>query len=119
MTDTEPTFRVETEQGEKILVPQFQPSDLSDDQREAYDGLRRAAPRDHAGAIVVKEFAAAKFETGETVTLSETTRQHMFDAREFTEALRSVRVNLKAALAPVATDLASVVESMTENFDDE
>jgi len=56
MTDTEPTFRVEGEQGGKTLVPQFQPSDLSDDQREVYDGLRKAAPWDQAGAIADGRF---------------------------------------------------------------
>ena len=130
MTNDKPTFKVKIEQGEKILVPQFQPSDLSDDQRAVYDGLREAAPRDQAGAIVVKEFAAPRFEGGETVTLSETTRRHVSDAREFFEALRSVRADLKATLPPVATDLAEagqpllewrqdMVEDITENSDNE
>jgi hypothetical protein len=130
MTDNQPTFRVETEQGKKILLPEFQPSDLSDDQREVYDGLREAAPRDHAGAIAVNELAATQFEAGETVTLEAAVRRYVSGAREAVEALRSVRANLKETLAPVVSDLAEarqplvewrqdVAESMAENFDDD
>ena len=130
MTDNQPTFRVETEQGDKILVPQFQPSDLDDDQREVYDGLREAAPRDHAGAIALNEVGATQFEAGETVTLEATVRRYMFGASEVAEAARAFQADLEAALTPVVIDLAeacqpliewrrSVVETMTENFDDE
>jgi len=129
-TDAEPTFRVETEQGKKILVPQFQPSDLSDDQREVYDGLREAAPRDHAGAIVVNELAVPQFKMGETVTLDGAVRRYMPDVHGAVGAVRAFRVNFKEMLAPAASDLAEacqplvelqqdVAESMAENFDDD
>ena len=131
MTDDEtPTFRVEAEQGRKILGPQFQPSDLDDDQREVYDGLREAAPRDRAGAIAVNELAAAQFEAGETVTLKAAVRRYTFGAREAVEAARAFQANLAETLAPVVSDLAeacqplvewrrSVAEDIAENFDDE
>lgn len=130
MTDNQPTFRVETEQGETILVPQFQPSDLSDDQREVYDGLRKAAPRGHAGAIAVNELAATQFEAGETVTLEAAARRYTLGAREAVEAFREFQANLAETLAPVVSDLAEacqplvewrqdMAESMAENFDDD
>ena len=130
MTDTEPTFRVDTEQGEKILIPQFQPSDLSDDQREVYDGLREAAPRDHAGAIAVNELAATQFEVGETVTLRAAVRRCTFAASEAAEAFRAFQADLEAVLAPVVSDLAEacqplvewrqdMAEDIAKNFDDE
>ena len=130
MTDTEPIFRVETEQGRKILLPQFQPSDLSDDQRGAYDWFRRAAPGDHAGAIAVNEIAAAKFEPGETVTLKETTRRYMSGAREFTEAFQALREDVEEVVASALEELAKarqplvecqqdVTEDIAENYDDE
>ena len=128
MTDTEPTFRVETEQAEKTLIPQFQPSDLSDDQREGYDGLREAAPRDRAGAIVVNELAAAQFEVGETVTLEETVRRYMSGAREAVETARALQASVKGAFAsaleglPEARQLfvecqQNVAETIAKNFD--
>ena len=129
MTDTEPTFRVEIEQGEKILLPQFQPSDLSDDQREVYDGLREAAPEQYVGAIAVNEIAATQFEAGETVTLEVALRRYTFGASEAAEAFRAFQADLKEMLAPVVSDLAEacqplvelqqdVAESIPENFDD-
>ena len=128
MTDDEPTFRVESEQGRKILVPQFQPSDLDDEQREVYDALREAAPRHQAGAIAVNEIAATQFEVDETVTLEEAVRRYMSGAREAAEAFRAFRADVLEILAPAASDLAEacqplvewrqdVVESMAENFD--
>ena len=130
MTDTEPTFRVKTEQDETILIPQFQPSDLDDDQREVYDGLREAAPRHRAGVIVVNEIAATQFEAGETVALETAMRRYTFGASEAAEAFREFQADLAETLAPVATDLAeacqplvewrrSVAEEIAENFDDE
>jgi len=100
MTNTEPTFRAETEQGETILIPQFQPSDLSDGQREVYDGLREATPRDRAGAIAVNELAATQFEAGETVTLEAAARRYVSSAREAVEAFRAFQANLAETLAP-------------------
>ena len=114
MTDTEPTFRVETEQDRKILVPQFQPGDLSDEQREVYDGLREAGPGHHAGAIAVTKIAAAQFKAGETVTLEETVRRYTFGASEAAEALRAFQADLEAALAPVANDLAEACQPLVE-----
>jgi len=130
MTDTEPTFRVKTEQGRKILLPQFQPSDLDDEEREVYDGLRKAAPRHHAGAIAVNELAATQFEPGETVTLEETARRYMSGAREFVEAFRAFRASVGEVVASALEELAKacqplvecqqdVAEDIAENFDDE
>jgi hypothetical protein len=126
MTDTEPIFEVKNEQDEKILLPQFQPSDLSDDQREVYDGLREAAPRDHAGAIAVNELAATQFEAGETVTLRAAVRRCTFGASEAAEAARAFQANLAETLAPVVSDLAEACQpsvewrqDMAENFNDE
>ena len=128
MTDTEPTFRVETEQGRKILLPQFQPSGLDDEQREVYDGLRAAGAGHQAGAIAVNEIAVPQFEVGETVTLEETVKRYMSGAREAAEAFRAFRADVLEILAPVVSDLAEacqplvewrqdVLESMAENFD--
>jgi len=130
MTDTESTFRVETEQGRKILIPQFQPSDLDDDQRAVYDGLREAVAEQYVGAIVVNEIAAPHFEAGETVTLEAAARRYAFGAREAVEAFRAFQADLKETLAPVVSDLAEacqplvewrqdMAESMAENFGDE
>jgi hypothetical protein len=130
MTDNQPTFRVEIEQGEKILLPQFQPSDLNDDQREVYDGLREAAPRGHAGAIVVNELAAAQFEAGETVTLEGAARRYVSGACGAVEAFREFQANVREMLAPVVSDLAEagqplvewrqdMAEEIAENFDDD
>jgi hypothetical protein len=126
MTDNQPTFRVETEQGDKILLPQFQPGDLSDDHRKVYDGLRAAAPRDHAGAIAVNKAVAPRFEAGETVTLEAAVRRYVSGAREAVEAFRAFQADLKETLAPVVSDLAEACQplvewrqDMAENFNDE
>jgi len=129
---TEPTFTVQ-EIGSGLdttiaLVPQFQPSNLDDGQREVYDALRKAGPRHHAGAIAVNELAAAQFEAGETVTLEETTRRYKVGAREAAEAFQAFRADALGIFAPVVGDLAEacqplvewrqdVAEGMAENFD--
>ena len=117
MTDNQPTFKVKTEQGRKILLPQFQPSDLDDDQREVYNGLCEAAPEHHPGAITVKKIAAAQFEAGETVTLEAVVRRHTFGASEAAEALRAFQADLEATLAPVANDLAERLEEYLKEGD--
>ena len=114
MTDTEPTLRVEIEQGRKILLPQFQPSDLNDEQREVYDALRDAGARHHSGAIAANEIPAAQFEVGETVTLDEVVKRHKIAVREATEAFRTFQADLREALTPIVSDLAEASRSLAE-----
>ena len=114
MTDTKPTFRVETEQGKKILLPQFQPSDLDDDQREVYDGLREAAPEQYVGAVAVNEAVAPRFEAGETVTLGAVVRRYTFVVTEAAESFRSFSADLEEMLAPVVSDLSEAFQPLVE-----
>lgn len=106
----EPTFRVERGDELLLLVPQFQPSDLSDDEREVYDALRDAGAGHHAGAIGVNELAESRFEGGETVGLLEVVDRYMAAANEFAEQLSDVFVDIWESLAPVMRDIAEAMQ---------
>lgn len=85
--ETEPTFHVERGDELLLLVPQFHPSSLSDDEREVYDGLREAGAGRFTGAIAVNELAESKFGPGEEVTLRETGRRYMVVVSEALDKL--------------------------------
>jgi hypothetical protein len=66
--DTEATFRVERDGERVVLVPRFWPSDLDEDARRRYDGLRTLHVVED-GAISMPAEYLPDVEPGSTVSL--------------------------------------------------
>ena len=114
----EPTFvvqRIETSEGHMVaLVPQFQPSDLSTDEREVYDTLRDAGAGHHPGAIAVNELAESRFEDGETVTLLAVVGRYGDTIHDTYEQSVAVLVDFARQLAPAVQDMAEAMQPLAE-----
>lgn len=107
------TFRVVHDDDRTILIPQFWPSDLTDDERRVYYWFRREWDTDD-GALVAPPVVARELADRETITIREVVR--LF-AQETVAALREIWRSMIESFTPVFADAVETVAELQSAMD--